>query len=128
MLSLSHYRFEEKLRHVCKRIKTNLLLVPEDYTSKTCGQCGTIKEHLNAAKIYTCCTCGYKEDRDINGARNIMIKTLSDINKLNHIEREQRVSDETVENNKSMKKKKIEGVKIIFKMFIKKKIINDELL
>jgi transposase len=47
----------------------------EEYTTKTCGQCGTIKD-VGCSKVYSC-SFGYSLDRDIHGARNICIKTLS---------------------------------------------------
>lgn len=75
MLSLRHGEFLEKLKSYCKRIKTNLVIVSEEYTSKTCGSCGNIKEDLEDAKTYNCKKCNYKGDRDLNGARNILIKT-----------------------------------------------------
>jgi putative transposase len=46
-------------------------------TSKTCGKCGCVKEDLKGAKIFKCGECGTVIDRDINGARNIMIRLMS---------------------------------------------------
>ena len=78
MLSLSHGKFLERLDIYSKRVKTNIIKVNEDYTSKTCGNCGEIDEKLGGKKEYKCINCGAKIDRDINGARNILIKTLTD--------------------------------------------------
>jgi len=47
--------------------------VDESYTSQTCPVCGNRKKSKN--RNYTC-KCGYKEHRDIHGARNILTKTL----------------------------------------------------
>ena len=40
--------------------------------------CGNIKYDLKGEKIYKCSKCNYKEDRDINGSRNILIKYLTE--------------------------------------------------
>ena len=47
--------------------------VDESYTSQTCPVCGNRKKSNN--RNYRC-KCGYKEHRDIHGARNILTKTL----------------------------------------------------
>jgi putative transposase len=47
--------------------------VDESYTSQTCPVCGNRKKFTNRKYI---CKCGYKEHRDIHGARNILTKTL----------------------------------------------------
>lgn len=78
ILTLSHGKFNERIEEYAKRTKTNILRVTEEYTSKTCGRCGFIDHDLDCKKVYNCSICGYKEDRDINGARNILIKMVSD--------------------------------------------------
>ena len=41
-------------------------------SSKTCNACGHIKEDLKLSdRIFVCPVCGYKEDRDVNAAKNI---------------------------------------------------------
>jgi putative transposase len=72
----SHYRFRMYLQSVCDRTYTNLKIVTEEYTSKTCGSCGNIKYDLGSNKTYCCNLCNYQMDRDINAARNILIKFL----------------------------------------------------
>lgn len=78
MLTWSHYRFQTYLRSICERTNTNLIIVTEEYTSKTCGKCGTLKENLGSNKVFECSICGLKIDRDINGARNILLKYRSE--------------------------------------------------
>ncbi len=78
MLSLSHFSFSEKLKYSCKKYKRRLIVVNEEYTSKTCGKCGNINDKLGSNKIYNCTKCHIKIDRDINGARNILLKTLTE--------------------------------------------------
>jgi putative transposase len=80
LLTWSHYRFRQRLllkaREYlwCKIIETT-----EEYTSKTCGNCGTIKNNLGGNKIFKCSHCKTEMDRDFNGARNILIKYFSQL-------------------------------------------------
>jgi putative transposase len=80
--NLRHYSFLEKLKFKCKEYQRNLHLVTEEYTSKTCGRCGSIDRKLGSKKIYNCMKCGLIIDRDYNGARNILIKNLWSIRHL----------------------------------------------
>ncbi|AQN68748.1 putative transposase [Saudi moumouvirus] len=77
IMTLSHNEFINKLLHKSKQYNTNVLIVDEVYTSVTCGNCGIKHGKLGSNKIYKCVHCKKKIDRDINGARNILIKTLS---------------------------------------------------
>jgi putative transposase len=77
LTNLSHYSFLCKLKHKSKIYRRNLLIVNESYTSQTCGKCGKCKTDLKSSKIYKCDKCGMKMDRDINGARNILLRTLT---------------------------------------------------
>ena len=74
MNTLSFYRFKQKLRYEAYKRKRNLYIVTEEFTSKTCTSCGKIKNNLGSNKVFECTDCGLKIDRDINGARNILIK------------------------------------------------------
>lgn len=76
MLTLSHCDFRSKLTYFAKTKQQKLILGSEEYTTKTCGQCGAIKTDEGGSKMYSC-SCGYSLDRDIHGARNICIKILS---------------------------------------------------
>ncbi len=74
MNSLAHFRFQQKLIYLCKKYKSNLILVDESYTTKTCGVCGNVKDNVDSDKTYTCSKCSYSLDRDVHGARNIWLK------------------------------------------------------
>jgi len=72
----SFYKFKEKLLWKCKQRQRNCYIVDESYTSKTCSSCGYLHPNLGSNKIYKCHNCGIIIDRDINGARNILIKNI----------------------------------------------------
>lgn len=74
--SYGHYNYRQKMIHKCRERNVKLLLCKEIYTSKTCSWCGNIKEDLGTAKVYECKKCDLKIHRDINGARNIMLRPL----------------------------------------------------
>ncbi len=59
-----------------------LLFPSEEYTSKTCGNCGVLKNNLGGSKVLNCGSCGLKIDRDINGSRNILLKTYNELEKV----------------------------------------------
>lgn len=77
MLGLSHFKFLQKLKFKCIEYQRNLIITSEEYTSKTCGNCGTINNKLGSSKTFKCNKCNVVIDRDINGARNILIKYLT---------------------------------------------------
>jgi putative transposase len=75
MLSLSHYRFRQRLLYKASCYNNvNVYVCKEDYTSKTCTNCGNIKSNLGGNKRYNCNNCGISIDRDVSGARNILLK------------------------------------------------------
>jgi transposase len=78
MMSLKHYLFKTRLAAKCMLKKfSNVVEVDEIYTSKTCTRCGNLKYNLGAAEVYKCLECNLVIDRDINGARNILLKYIS---------------------------------------------------
>jgi putative transposase len=76
MWTLSHYKFQEKLKGMCNRTGTTLYIVKEHYTTKTCGQCGTL-QNVGSSEVYKCAQCSYCMDRDVHGARNILLKHIT---------------------------------------------------
>jgi len=78
MVTLSHYKFKQTLKHQAAKHGCIVVDVTEEYTSKTCSKCGHIHKKLGGNKRFTCPSCGHKLDRDLNGAFNILLKALRD--------------------------------------------------
>ena len=79
LLTFSHYRFRERLLMKSKiqdGLKVHVL--GEEYTTKTCGKCGNLNNNVGSKKEFRCIKCGLCLDRDVNGARNIMIKYFTE--------------------------------------------------
>ena len=72
LMQLKHFKFRTKLMNR----GYNVSVCTEEYTSKTCTSCGNIKWLLGCSETYHCDKCSVTLDRDINGARNILIKCL----------------------------------------------------
>ena len=80
MMQLKHYLFKERLKASCMLDKTtDVTIVHEDYTSKTCTQCGKIKSNLGGSRVFNCDHCNLRCDRDVNGARNILLKYITSL-------------------------------------------------
>lgn len=76
MQTLSHYSFRTRLLQKAARTsECSVLICGEAYTSKTCGLCGKINSKLGSSEHFRC-KCGASVDRDINGARNILLRNL----------------------------------------------------
>ena len=75
MLSLEHYAFKLRLKWLAKKKGKLVLDTNESYTSKTVSHTGRVIENLGGRKIIH--DENKRIDRDINGARGIFIKTLS---------------------------------------------------
>jgi putative transposase len=76
MLCWSHFRFRERLLFKCREYGSNVAVVDESWTSKTCSGCGLLDHNLGSKKVYWCRGCGLTIDRDVNGAKNILLKNF----------------------------------------------------
>ncbi len=77
MLTLSHYRFKQFLKHKAKETGSIIVDVCEAYTSKTVSWNGEMRKSLGGRKIIKDST-GRKMNRDLNGARGIFLRALVD--------------------------------------------------
>ena len=78
MLSLSHYRFKQFLKHKAFEVGKTVLDVNEAYTSKTISWTGEIVHNLGGRKVIKD-SSGMAMDRDLNGGRGIFLRSLVDI-------------------------------------------------
>lgn len=72
--------FKEFLKYKCRCEGAHFYEVSEEFTSKTCGNCGkhtTLTPSQDKYRVMECDNCHFSIDRDVNGARNILIKFLS---------------------------------------------------
>lgn len=75
MAMLRHCEFVDRLVNKSREYKAcKVKIVREEYTSKTCGNCGKIKHNLYASKVFKCDHCNVELERDPQAARNIFIK------------------------------------------------------
>jgi len=81
MLNWRHFQFRERLLHKAKEHPDcHVVITTEEYTSKTCGQCGWLNNGLTCAdRTWRCGNkeCKVKHDRDMNAGRNILLRYLS---------------------------------------------------
>ena len=77
LLQLSHYKFRNRLIHKAHKHGSTVMVTTEEYTSKTCTNCGIIKGNQGASRTFNCPHCHLVFDRDIGGARNILLRALT---------------------------------------------------
>lgn len=70
---LSHYKFRTKLIQKSKEYQCKVHEVTEEYTSMCCGNCGYLSTAYDKNRVKSCKNCSHKINRDINGARNILL-------------------------------------------------------
>ena len=75
MLTWSHYMFKLRLKNKAIERGKQVIDVTEEYTSKTCSWTGELLDIKGSRVIRS---KGISLDRDLNGARNIFIKSLVD--------------------------------------------------
>ena len=74
----SHYKFKQHLFNKAKEHGCLCLMVTEEYTSLLCTKCGKLdKTFIKRTK--KCKNCKHEINRDLNGARNILLKNLPSI-------------------------------------------------
>lgn len=77
LLKWGIYSMFLKMEHKQKAFGGFVLKVPPAYTSQTCSSCGHVSKENRDGKIFSCMSCGYKDDADINAAKNILKKCLT---------------------------------------------------
>lgn len=77
LMCLSHYKFKMRLKYLANKYGSKVIECCECYTSKTCGKCSALNYKLGSSEVFKCNDCDNVVDRDINGARNVVIKSIT---------------------------------------------------
>ena len=65
----------EKIKRRADRLGVKVVLVNPAYTTRTCSECGHVREAIPTfVRTFVCPECGHTEDRDRNAAKNIIKK------------------------------------------------------
>jgi len=72
----SHYAFKQRLKSKAEEYGSQVIDCTEEYTSKTCTNCGHVANV--SGKTKRCPSCKVVVDRDIGAARNILMKFLTE--------------------------------------------------
>ena len=68
---------QNKLEYKTRLAGTRLILVDPAYTSQTCNRCGHVaKESRESQAVFHCVNCGFKDNADINAAKNILDRAI----------------------------------------------------
>ena len=73
--NLKFYKFKERLLFKASEQRKIVICTKEHYTTKTCSFCGTMNEP-GISKLYYCSSCKKRVGRDVNAAKNILMKGL----------------------------------------------------
>ena len=75
--NLKFYQFKQRLLHKSRVSNCKVVLVKEQYTTKTCSRCGTINDNVGSNETYHCVNIDCPQQtypRDINAAKNMLLK------------------------------------------------------
>ncbi|QKE50536.1 putative transposase [Faustovirus] len=77
--NLRHSEFINKLTHLGKINGCKVVETKEYYTTKTCCRCGIRNDDVGSSKVFSCvnAACKFTIDRDVNGAKNIWLRSLT---------------------------------------------------
>ena len=74
LMTFRHFTFRQRLIHCAAMTGSRVYIREEDYTSKTCTNCGYIHDGLGSSEVFRCPQCSVKCCRDGAAARNIFLK------------------------------------------------------
>jgi putative transposase len=78
MLTFAHNRFKKFIENKAFEHGKRVIEVNEAYTSKTVSWTGEMVKNLGGAKVIKSKQTGLERDRDLNGARGILLRALVD--------------------------------------------------
>lgn len=73
---IHHSNFSRRLIEACEKYGCEYLYSKEYKTSMTCSYCGHEDKNLGSSETFNCNSCKKTIDRDVNAARNIMMRFL----------------------------------------------------
>jgi putative transposase len=76
---LGHWNIGLLFRRMADKSAENrvfLAYVNPCHTSQTCNSCGAIDKKSRNGEVFKCTVCGYADDADVNGAKNILQRFL----------------------------------------------------
>ena len=73
--NLKFYQFKQRLEFKAIELGKKVVMVKEHYTTKTCSFCGT-ENNPGISKVYQCKNCKCCMGRDVNAAKNILMKGM----------------------------------------------------
>jgi transposase len=77
LMNLRHFQFRSRLLNKAKQYPNiKVIICTEEYTTKTCGCCGTLNDIELSDRVFNCSKCGFSCHRDLNAARNIFMKVF----------------------------------------------------
>ena len=78
--------FKSFLEYKCNWYGKTLVIIDRFFpSSKTCSHCGHKEDKMGLdVREWTCSSCGTVHDRDINAARNILVRGFSDLTGIEH--------------------------------------------
>ena len=79
----AYHDLQTKVQYKCEERGIKFILIDPKYTSKRCSKCGCVddanRDCKGNQKKFLCVKCGFKENADINAARNISIPYIDTI-------------------------------------------------
>ncbi|SDG56393.1 putative transposase [Thalassobaculum litoreum DSM 18839] len=76
ILDVAMSTFVNMLVYKAERAGGRVVKVDPRYTSQDCSMCGYREKKSLSDRVHRCGECGYVDDRDVNAARNILVKGL----------------------------------------------------
>lgn len=66
-----------RIANKCEENRVLFELVNPKFTSQECSSCGAIHKESRKGEIYSCISCGFELDSDLNASKNILNRFLS---------------------------------------------------
>lgn len=76
----SYYDLQNKIEYKARERGIEIIKINPEYTSQRCCKCGYIdKKNRKNQKEFECIKCGFKENADINAAKNISLPNIEEL-------------------------------------------------